>query len=180
MIRGLAVKERGKSDLARARNFITRRPALFAGAGSRLVHQKTLGTSSVKVVRFAQVFRGVPVEGAMIAVALDRAGRITSVTSGVEPVSLHRVKPRVSAAAAVKIAVRATGARPGAATLRGIKPKLVILPGGTDRLVYKVMLPLGINPAGRWHLVDAITGKHLGYRRGIIMDGHRWTKGVRP
>ena len=178
VIRGLAVKVTGAGDRERAHTFLTRHPALFAGAGSRLVHEKTLGAGDVRAVRFRQVFKGVPVEGATIAVALDRAGRVTSVTSDMEPITLRQVKPRITGHAAVKIAIRATGTR--AAAARGLRAHLVILPGGTDRLVYKVMLPFGINPRGRWHLVDAMTGKHAGYLRGIIMDGHRWQEGVRP
>jgi len=180
MIRGQAIKEQGRNHVERARNFISRRPALFAGEGSRLVLQDTRGTSDVHVVRFAQVFRGVPVEGAMITVALDREGLISSVNSDAEPVTLRGVKPRVTPGAAVQIALRATRVRSSAATVRGIKPMLVILPGGMDRLTYKVMLPLGLNPTGRWHLVDAISGKHIGYRRGIMMDGHLQRMGVRP
>ena len=178
MIRGLAIKGQGRTQVERARNFLSRRPALFAGAGSRLVLLDTRGTSDVHVVRFAQVYRGVPVEGAMITVALNRAGRISSVNSDAEPISLRDVKPRVTPGAAARIALGAAGS--SAAAIKGIKPMLVILPGGTDRLVYKVMLPLGLNPTGRWHLVDAASGKHVGYRRGIIMDGHRSKKGVRP
>lgn len=180
MIRGLAVKEQGRDDVQRARNFVSRRPALFAGPGSRLVHDRTLHAGDLRVVRFVQVYKGVPVEDAVIAVAINRQGLIRSVNSELEPVTLRMVKPRVTAGAAVQTALRATKTRAGAAMARGVQPKLVIIPGGTCRLVYKVMLPLGINPMGRWHLVDAISGKHLGYRRGIIMDGHHWRKGVQP
>lgn len=177
VIRGLSVKVSGRGDVERARRFAEQRPALFAGAGSRLVHEKTLAAGDVRVVRFKQTFRGVPVEGVMLTVGLRR-GRVTSINSDVEPISLRSgVTARVSRAAAVKVALGAAGAR---GLSLSVQPRLVILPGGTDRLVYKVMLPLSVNPAGRWHLVDAVTGEHLGYRRGIIMDGHQWRKGVRP
>lgn len=180
MIRGLAITAPGNSDIQRARNFLKGRPALFAGAGSRLAPLESRSTRDLRVVRFRQLYRGIPVEHARITVALNRAGQITSVHSEVEPVLLRSgVKPRISRAAAVRAALAAAGARPVAALTRGLQPSLVILPGGRARLVYKVMLPLSVNPAGRWFLVDAHSGTFVGWRQGLLMDGQRPASGVR-
>ena len=81
VIRGLAVKAPGRGDVERARKFVEQRPALFTGAGSRLVHDRTLAAGDVRVVRFKQTFRGVPVEGVLLSVGL-RGGRKSSQVAG--------------------------------------------------------------------------------------------------
>ena len=174
VIRGLAHRVSGATVEQRARTFLGRYPALFAAAHStlKLVHSR--GTHQVRVVRFQQVHRGVPVEGAELNVVQDRAGRVTAVTSEVEPLDLASVTPRIRADAAINAVLRgATGGKVSRAArqlVQGLRPRLVIIGGGAPRLVYKVMLPLSLNPHGRWYLVDAGTGKVVGWRPGAIIE----------
>lgn len=52
------------------------------------------------------------------------------------------------------------------------------MPAQAPRLIYKVILPLWLDPLGRIHLVDAVNGDILGWRQGMKIDGHNHAKGV--
>jgi hypothetical protein len=93
------------------------------------------------------------------------------------------VRPRIAARTAVRTALAAALGQPAARTARlqrltGVKPRLTILAEGRPRLVYKVMLPLSLNPRGRWQLVDARSGAYIGWRPGGFVHGG--PAGVQP
>jgi hypothetical protein len=166
MIRGLAVRIAGDSNVQRARRFVEGHPTLFAGRGSTLRQVETRESRDLIVVRFQQLHRGIPVDGADLRVSLDRAGRVTAVHSDCEPVDLPSVRPRLSPRAAVDAARQVAGVAPG---LRA-NATLVILAGPTPRLAYRVA---GLDPFGKLLFVDAGTGAFLGARRGMIVEVRR-------
>jgi Zn-dependent metalloprotease len=177
MIRNLATPTSGSTAEARARDFLRRHAALFDGSKSelRLVDLQT--SRSRTVVRFQQHHRGLPVFGAIATVGLDSAGRVRAVSSAIEPLSLPAVQPRISAQAAVRSACRTVRS----SAVRAVQSRLgILVEPGVSRLVYRVVLPLGVDPRGRLHLVDAVSGAYIGWRRGVIADRlGRLGKGVR-
>jgi hypothetical protein len=172
MIRGLSVAVSGASDVERARGFIARFPELFAAQGAELRYLETAATRDLRVVRFRQIYRGLPVEGAMVSVALDGAGRVRAVSLEAEgwfgDLSPH---PKLSVPAAVKAAYLAAMDRASRDELSGASARLVVLGGPRPRLAYKVSAPVGADLEGRALFVDAHTGEYLGSRRTTVVDG---------
>lgn len=178
MIRNLAALTSGSTAEERARGFLQRHAALFSGSKNelRLVDLQT--TRSRTVVRFQQHHRGLPVFGAIVTVGLDSAGRVRAVSSEVEPLSLQTVRPRISAQAAVRSAYRTVSNRHGSSAVQAVRSRLgILVEPGVSRLVYRVVLPLDVDPRGRWHLIDAESGTYLGCRRGVNLG--RLGKGAR-
>lgn len=106
-------------------------------------------------VRLAQVYRGLPVDGAELSVHVDAARRVRLVTgryvrtpSGVDP------RPRLKEAAAL----RAAGAEPGG--MAGEPPRLVWIPDddGRVRLAYRIAAVHGLIQR-EVVFVDARSGK---------------------
>lgn len=178
-IRNLAVAVSGRSDVERARRFIALYPALFV-AGLELRHDASRATRDLSVVRFQQLHRGIPVEGAVVIVALDGAGRVRAVSSEAEAVAHVRTTPRLTRSAAARIAYRISGHALDGASPSDPSATLTILPGPTTHLAYKVMMPIGANLQGRVCFVNAETGAHLGWRRATIVDGLAPGREVRP
>jgi Zn-dependent metalloprotease len=180
MITGLSIKTHGDSDIQRVRAFLERHPALFMDGASKLETLPTRQIRSRRVVRLQQTYRGLVVEGATIRVTLDDQDRIRAVHTDLEPVHLPTIRPKLSPRQALGVAFKtAAGRNPSGeelARLDSSSARLIILPGPTQHLAYKVMLPFGINPLGRFLMIDARTGQYLGSRRGVIV--HR--KEVRP
>jgi Zn-dependent metalloprotease len=180
MMHGLRVPCQGKTNVDRARNFLTRYAALFADARSELVLLDTQTTRERTVIRFQQTLGKIPVDGAIVSVALDSEGRVRSVGSEALPVSLPSLRAKLSGRQAARRALEVSlpSATPREIERWSGKADLVVLAEGSPRLAYKVSLP-GQDPQGRLHLVDALTGEYLGWRRGVLMDVHGLPKEVR-
>jgi hypothetical protein len=174
LLLGLREQTSGATDTAKARSFLQRLPRLFVPAHD-LVAVATLSGQGLRVVRFQQRYRGLPVEGATVSVSIDSTGRIRAVRSNVEPVPAGTsTTPRITAAAAVRSAARALGLPSPAPVTRSAK--LVILPGATPRLAHVVMLPARSDLFGVLHYIDAIDGRYLGSRQLVHGEPR---KGVR-
>jgi len=133
------------------------RPAITPGAAADRACQACRGSmppglsADIRLER-RSVCRTEPGEGIGIT-GKERRGRILVVRNrGATPPVISR-------------ASLATGGKPFAA--------LGILAEGTGRLVYRVLLPLPLDPRGRWHLVDATTGVYIGWRRGLRREVQR-------
>ncbi len=166
---GLQIKIPGATPEDQARKLLQDYQALFLAPGATLKLQDVQRTRNRQVIRFQQFFEGLKVEGSRVAVKLDHGGQIrtvNSITSSVEKIS---TTPRVSAPAAVSAVLsmlQKVSASPGKKSWT----RLIILAEGSPRLVYQVNLPLRLDRQGRSHLVDAVTGKYLGWRRGAIIE----------
>lgn len=167
MIRGLAEATRGSDDEARARSFLERHPALFGGEESRLALRDVQTTANRRVVRFEQRYRGLPVFGGGVSVVLDQSGRVRAVSSEMDPVLLPSIQPVISSGAAVG----AVCARLGHEIPTLFNARLGILAEGAPRLVYRVTLPPTVDPGIRWHMVDALSGEYVGWRRAATAGG---------
>ncbi len=177
VVRGLAIASPGQTSEQRARAFLRLHPRLFAAAVPQLRHVETRSSRGIDAVRFQQHHMGLPVEGASLVVALDNGGRVRSLRSSLVAVNLSTTRPVLRARRAMAIAARqAAGA---AAAAVGGEATLVITAGGRPHLAYAVLLPFSVDPRGRRHLVDAVDGAYLGWRRGVLVDGHARGKGVR-
>jgi len=157
----------GTSPREKAGRFLAAHPDLFSAAGAELRHQETLALRDLRVVRFRQHYRGLPVEGSLIAVSLDGAGHVVSVSD--ESVSSFGdlpVTPRVDALAAARIA-RTQG---GSGEPRAAWAKLLVLGGAAPRLAYQVALPTGLDQPPRLAYVDALSGRFLGWRPAAVID----------
>ena len=185
-IRNLDLAIPGKDLESRARSFLGRYPALLQAAHATLRLAETRTANGLTVVRFAQLVGGVPVLDAVVAVAIDSRGHVTSVTDESEAIELRQPQPVLTAQAAVEHAARtvlraAAGGGGGASlppALRATAARLVVLPGNPARLAYALVLPLGIDPSGRIHLVNATDGRTIGWRRGVLLDGKHSGTGV--
>lgn len=114
-------------------------------------------------VQFQQTIHGVPVEGAMLNVGVDRGNGVQLVVSGYKD-NLPQISttPRVTAEAALAAARSATGAQ--GALAAAPQTRLVIYAEGTAALAWKVTLSTDA-PAGAWDVfVDAISGKPIATR----------------
>lgn len=180
MITGLSIETRGDSDIQRVRSFLAKHPALFVDAKSKLEPLPTRQLRDRRVVRFQQTYGGLVVEGATIRVTLDGQDRIGAVHSDLEPVSLPTIRPELSPRQALRLAFKtAMGRNPDGEELSRLDPssaRLIVLPGPTQHLAYKIMLPFSVNPQGRFLMIDARSGQYLGSRPGVIV--HR--REVRP
>ena len=163
MIRGFAFRATGATDAERVRRFLTDRPELFVSGNNTLEQVDVRETRDLRVFRFRQLYRGLVVDGATVSVALDRAGLVRVVHSEVEPVSLSSTRPGISGAAAVERARMRLGSRSRAPA----STQLVVVPGVSPRLAFRVLLPE--NPA-RFHFIDASSGARLGARRAAIVE----------
>jgi hypothetical protein len=181
MFRNLSVAVVGSTDLERARRFLALYPALFAAAGAELRHVDTQATHDLRAVRFQQHVRGLPVEGAIVVVAIDAAGRVRAVTSeATTGFDQLPARPSISPLAAVKAAVRAEGGR--AASARADWARLVVLGGVVPHLAYKInAAPAAFDLRARVLYVDAVSGEYLGSKAATIVDGPELPRrGVRP
>jgi len=167
MIRGLAEATRGSDDESRARSFLQAHPALFGGEGSSLAVRDVQSTADRRVVRFDQRYHGLPVFGAGVSVVLDQSDRVRAVSSEMEPLRLPSIQPGISQGAAVG----AVCARLDREIPTLFNARLGILAEGTPRLVYRVALPPTVDPEIRWHLVDALSGEYVGWRRAAPAGG---------
>jgi len=168
-IRGLQVPTAGATDEARARAFLAQHPSLGVELGGgrdtlRLVDaRRPLG---IRALRFQLFHRGLEVLGATLVVALDDQARVTALTSEADPVALASIGPattREAALASVRARLGASG--------RGGAVRLAILAEGAPRLVYRVRLPYPADPhLARYHLVDAVSGRYLGWRRTGVVE----------
>ena len=183
VIRGLSEATMGRSVQERALGFIGAHPDLFLPT-SQLRAVQTRSAGGLTVVRLKQVTSkdGVEVDGGELTVALDSAGKVTSVHAELIPLSGPVPRAKLDREAAVgHVLGRLAGKKGPAAVpaeLRGLRPALMVLPCATPRLVYRVMVPLWLDPLGRIHLVDAVNGELLGWRPGMKIDGHKLGKGV--
>lgn len=182
MIRGLDEPSPGVDASARARGFLEKHRNLFIPAGQLEVIE-TRSTNDLEVVRVQQVLHGYPVLDGTAAVALDRRGHVTAVHSELKDVALDTLSPRITPVRAAALALAAVrGQSPSArleAELAGARPDLVIVGEGEGTLAYRVFLPLWLDSAGRIHLVEASTGRYLGWRPGMIIDRDRTDREVR-
>jgi len=171
LTRGLRAPTAGATDEARARGFLARHPSLAGGARLELRLQAVQALRELRVVRFQQLHGGLPVFGATVTVTLDREGNVRAVSSEASaPTGLPALQPRLGALQATAAALARVA--PGAHTLpEAGRAQLGILDEGAARLVYRVTLPLTVDPRGRFHLIDAATGRYLGWRRGVLMEG---------
>ena len=165
---------------------LERFPGLVAGDSRELTLLDQRRAVGRRVLRFEQRLDGVPVDGGLLTMAFDDQDRLIAVHAETRPLPALDTRPRIDGARAVKAAWLAVGKRPATAAearrLRGTSPKLLVqLLGAQARLVYRVVLPFGLDPAGRQHLVDARSGSYLGWRRGVIWHRRptRLTAGVR-
>lgn len=183
VIRGLSHATVGATAQARALGFIGSHPDLFLPAGQlRAVQTRSAG--SLTVVRLKQVTGkdAIEVDGGEVTVALDSAGKVTAVHAELltlgGPVPRARLDRQAAVAQVLGLLAGKKGPVAVPAQLRGLRPALMVLPGATPRLVYRVMVPLWLDPLGRIHLVDAVNGEILGWRPGMKIDGHSHGKGV--
>ena len=183
LIRGLSVATRGETAQARALGFLGAHPRIFLPV-DQLHEVDTRAAAGLTVVRFRQVAgpARIEVDGGEITVALDAGGKVLSVNSTLIPMDAAIPAARLDARAALALVlgrlVGKKGPVPVPAELSGLRPALMVMPGETPRLVYRVMLPLWLDPLGRIHLVDAVKGDVIGWRPGMKIDGHYQGKGV--
>ncbi len=180
LLRGLSVATTGDTVAARALGFLGANPDIFLPT-DQLRLAETRGAGGLSAVRFRQVTKGgIPVDGGEVTVALDGAGTVSSVHS--ELITLAGPIPRAKLNGQQALAV-ALGRLAGKDTpltvpreLASLRPGLVVMPGLSPRLVYRVMLPLWLDILGRVHLVDAVTGDFIGWRQAMKVDGHQHGK----
>ncbi len=166
---GLQIKTSGATLEAQVRRFLLEYQSLFLSPGATLKVQDVKRTRNRQVIRFQQFYDGLKVEGSRVAVKLDHGGQIRTVNSITSSVAMRSTTPRVSAPAAVSAVLsmlQKVSGSPGKKSWT----RLIILAEGSPRLVYQVNLPLRLDRQGRTHLVDAVTGKYLGWRRGAIIE----------
>ena len=169
VIRGMRVAVRGATPTDRARAFLRQHADLVIDA-EQLRTMDVRGTKRRTVVRFQQTHRGLPVLGATLTVSMDPDGRVRSLHSGVRMTTVKDVAPRVDGKLAIGVASRAVAGR----TATGGQTTLAIAPRGGGVLVHVVTLPMTVDPLGRRHLVDARTGRYVGWLPGVVVDGEVW------
>ena len=166
VVRGMRLAVEGKTATQRARSFLRLHPGL-------VVHGSELRKSSVRrskgrtVVRFEQTYRGLPVLDATATVAMDPGGRVRSLHSSVRIIDTPTVVPVVDGPRAVRVAAMTVTGKPVA----GGSATLALSPRDGGVLVQVVVLPMTADPLGRRHLVDAATGKYLGWLPGVRIHG---------
>ncbi len=185
LLRGLSVATRGKTIQARALGFLAAHPRLFVPA-DQLRAVATRSAVGLTVVRFKQVAgpAKIEVDGGEVTVALDARGKVQSVNSQLIPMDQPIPRAKLDTRAAVGAVLgRLVGKKGPVAVpveLAGLRPTLMVMPGGGEAptLVYRVMLPLWLDPMGRIHLVNAVSGEVIGWRPGMKVDGHMHGKEV--
>lgn len=179
LLRGMVLALPGSTLLSRARSFLSRYPGLLVERVSDLEQLDVRRARGVTVLRFAQRYRGLPVDRAMVTMAFDGLGRLTAVHASTKTIDLATTEPKIDAPRAAQIAFaalrrgRKITAAQGALLTKASATLMVQALINHSRLVYRVTLPLGLDVAGRQHLVDALSGRYLGGRPGIRWHRHR-------
>ncbi len=166
---GAESRSYGSTPEKAARGFLAANEALVNAPSSdlRLASAKS-GTISHFV--FRQYHDGIPVEGAIVQVQVDRGGRVVWAETLADPIASD---------VATKAGISAAEAETSAATFAGLAQlpaehpatTLVILPGDDgDRLAYKVRFSTD-DPLGAWvYYVDAQNG-HVIRTYDELLDG---------
>lgn len=186
VLRRLALVLPGPTLEKRARAFFDRYPGLVGQDSRALVLRDQRRAVGRRVLRFEQRLEGVPVDGSLLTMAFDDGGRLLVVHIDTRPLPSLDTHPRIDTRQAVAATWQAVGRRPArpleARRLKGVSAKLLVqaLPNQA-RLVYRVVLPLSLDPAGRLHFVDAHDGRYLGWRAGVLWHRPRTARaaGVR-
>ncbi len=143
------IRARGGGDLlpsdnrgpaAKADAYLDQYARAFGARRDQLVRQSVSKGAHGTVVDYVQVYKGVPVFGAMIRAHVDRDGNLTSVNGEAVPDLDLSVEPRFSAAQAAERAVRMVAADPpgdGASDTSGLTAKT------NDLMVYRTGLVKG-------------------------------------
>lgn len=173
MLRGFALTLPGKTLAARARAFIDRYPGLVARSSSELTLIGQRSSAGRRVLRFEQRLGGVVVDRSLLTMAFDDRNRLVAVHADTRPLPSLDTRPRISVPQAIAATWQVVSRRPARATerrrLRGLPAKLVVQAlANQARLVYLVVLPLSLDIGGRQHMVDAHSGRYLGWRRGVV------------
>jgi Zn-dependent metalloprotease len=120
----------------------------------------TTGTEGTQYVAYGRSFRGLPVVGGDVVVAVEPSGKVTgrSATLG-RPVSLASTTPTVTAAAARDAAQAQVGTVQSAS-----QPELVVFAQGAPRLAWQTLVAgtTDARPTKLTVYTDARTGKTLG------------------
>lgn len=115
LVTGLREATEGTTAAARARAFLERFPTLVGVSGPNLVEEETRTAAGRSIVTFRQRHQATEVWGRSVAVTLDDAGRVLTVSNDLQPI-LVVAKGTVSletAKATAMAAVSAAGASAG-------------------------------------------------------------------
>ncbi len=130
---GISAPAEGATAELKARNFLTSRKDLAIDVAA-LVPIKVTHFGAERVIHFQQMARGYPVEDRVVAVQLDKHGRIRSVQSDYVPVTLPKSGPDIGEAAARTAASAKLGHAP-----TGEVRKVVLAPSpNVAELAYRV------------------------------------------
>jgi hypothetical protein len=169
VVRGMHVAVQGDSPTQRASAFLHRHGDLVID-GNQLLPVNVRQTKKRTVVRFQQTHRGLPVLGATVTVSMDSANRVRSLHSAVRLTTVKDIVPKVDGARAIRAASSAVAGKPATEG----QTTLAISPRGGGILVHAVTLSMTLDPLGRRHLVDAHTGRYIGWLPGVVVDGEVW------
>ena len=127
---------------------------------AELAVRATRAGRAATVVRFAQRFQGIPVHDGEIAIAVDRAGRVSYVASTYRANLAAPVNsPRLDGAQALDAALRHLG---GAAAVTFDLERRIYAAQDGARLVWRALVDPKGDPEGEWEiLVDAESGAIL-------------------
>lgn len=120
------VRVTGADEGARALDFVRQRRSVLAIGPESLVEVGTKHSGARRIVRFAQVWRGVPVRHGALVVTLEGADRVAAVTNDTFPIDRVR-SATIDAAAAARLAAEATGL--DAVAVGVPKPVILARPG---------------------------------------------------
>jgi hypothetical protein len=156
-----------------ARSFLSRYAGLWTldAPGVTLETRRVIRTGFGSVVKFRPRYRGLDVVGGTLAVGLDRANNVISVTTGIKPLSELDVRPGLNELDAWRQALLFVDwmDRP---VVRRFDPRgaklVVFVTGGGPVLAYEVSVSQPAN-MHRWKVyVDASDGKFLFKRPNVV------------
>ncbi len=150
-----------EAQRAAADYIVDHRSAFAAGRHDAFQRSSTTaGTDGTQYVAYDRTYRGLPVIGGDVVLAVDSSGKVTGRSATLRrPISLASVTPRVSA----REAERTSRARVGQVR-RTTKPQLVVLAHHAPRLAWSTLVTgtTRNRPTRLTVYTDAVTGKVLG------------------
>lgn len=154
-----------------ARRFTLQHAEALGLRGADLEHPRISPLRSGKVVRFETSFRGLPILGAQLTVALDAEGRVRRVASSARPIHGHQLTRAVQGSDALAFvasglqAVVTEHGRPA-----GAFREVVYVRGAVARLAYEIHVAT-LNPLENvYALVDAATGEVVSRQNRIYFS----------
>jgi hypothetical protein len=170
VITGALSAPRSGTPVELAERFVAENDGLFAAAPDDLRAQRGTPNAIGRTVRFQQLYEGVPVVGAELAVVVRRDGSIRIASSSLTPLTGIDVEPVLAAQDAIDVA-RGSAAQP-IAVVEDVYNRLVIVPvAGTGVLAWEIQL--GAIPgllSNLWAYVDAQTGALVRMENRIAFD----------